>query len=419
MARVFWQDDSDATVRCGDLKKSVDGWSIEKLSIDDFPKLDPERQSLVQMRMHEGLVVVGVRDSEDGSFGSGWVVIESGVVEEPHGDHSHWRFTNSARVSHSVIDTEQGNPAHVYKYGNSFVLANDKKNGFTLTSAAQIRDAKVAGDAASFYEGGNGHITLAVAPHQVAYATWIAPDGDDRGRVDVVGLGKNLGKSYSITCPSGMLHGAAMNSGKAFFAPAEGICWVTVDYELDDAPESVAVHHLSLGMDENDKPLRTGAFADQGRHLVFTAGKGAATKLCWVDASADQPTVASLPINVEEGEAISTPVTMKSRYGDTLAVLFGQFKESPQDDRMLVVNLDPNRDGWFDDAKLSQAIDVGPNQMVGHSGYHAAAMLPDRRHAVITNPGDGSLWVISLNSLKVVAKLNLDGTPTRLLAIGG
>ena len=153
-----------------------------------------------------------------------------------------------------------------------------------------------------------------------------------------------------------MLHGAAMNSGKAFFAPADGICWLAVE---------------------------------------------------------------SLTIGVVAGEAISTPTTMKSRYGDTLAVVFGQHKESPEDDRMLVVNLDPNRDGRFDDAQFKGAIDVGPNQMVGHSGYHAATMLPDRRHLAITNPGDGSLWVISLSDLNVVAKLDLDGTPSRLLAVGG
>ena len=102
VARVFWQDDSNATVRSGDLKKSADGWSIEEHAIDSFPKL-------VQMRTHLGLVVVGVRDSEEGSFGSGWVAIESGVVEEPHGDHSHIRYTDSPRVSHSLIDTDQGN----------------------------------------------------------------------------------------------------------------------------------------------------------------------------------------------------------------------------------------------------------------------------------------------------------------------
>ena len=419
VARIFWQDDSNATVCCGDLKKSADGWSIASLAIEGFPKLDADEQSLVQMQMNQGLVIVGVRDRGEGNLGSGWIAIETGVVEESHGDHSHVRFANSPTIAHSLIDTDQGNPAHVYKYGDQFVIANDKKNGFTLTSAKKIRDAEVAAEAASFFAGGNGHITLAVDPEKVAYATWIARDGVDKGRVDVIGLGKNLGESYSFHCPSGALHGAAMNSGKAFFAPADGVCWVAVDREIAGSAESVAIEHLSLGSNDDGKPLRTGAFTSQGHHLVFTAGRGPGTKLCWIDASARVPEVNSLQIDVSEGEAISKPQTMKSRYGDTLAVMFGQHKEKPEDDRMLVVNLDPDRDGKFNDAKLSHTIDVGPNQMVGHSGYHAVTMLPDRRHAVITNPGDGSLWVISLSNFKVVAKLNLDGTPTRLLALGG
>lgn len=419
IARVFWQDDAEANVRVGDLKTSAKGWSIEELSVKGFPKLDNDLQSLVQMRDDDGLIVVGVRDSEDGTLGSGWMAIESGVIEEPHGDHSHWRFVHAPKVSHSLIDTEQGNPAHVYKYEKSFVLANDKKNGFTITSAKRIRDAKTASTAATFYGGGNGHITLAVDPDCVAYSTWIAPAGDDQGRVDVIGLGENYGKTYSIHCPTGMLHGATMNSGKAFFAPADGICWVAVDHELDDVPNSVAVHHLSLGVDGDEKPLRTGAFANVGDYVVFMAGKGDSTKFCWIDSSAEAPRVMSFPISVMDGETISTPTTMKTRYGTTLAVMFGQNKESPEEDRMLVVDLDPNQDGRFDDAKFHQAIDVGPNQIIGHSGHHAAVLLPDRRHALITNPGDGSLWIVSLRDFTVGTKLTIGGTPTRLLAIGG
>jgi len=418
VARLFWQDDSDTTVQCGDLKKSADGWSIAPLPIVGFPKLDSNEQSLVQMQAHQELIIVGVRDRADGTVGSGWIAIESGAVEEAHGDHTHIRFTNSPTIAHSIIDGNQGNPAHVYKYGDMFVIANDKKNGFTLTSASRIRAAKFADEAASFLAGGNGHITLAVVPNKVAYATWIARDGADQGRVDVIGLDKNRGKFYSFHCPSGALHGAAINSGKAFFAPADGICWVAVDRELNGSAESVVVHHLSLGTNEYDEPLRTGSFTNRGHHLVFTVGKGSGTKLCWVDASARLPAVNSLPIDILEGETLSKPQVMKSRYGDTLAVVFGQHKATPEDDRLITVNLDPNRDGDFRDATVCHTLSVGPNQMVGHSGYHAATMLPDGRHVAITNPGDGSLWVISLRNFQVVAKLHLDGTPTRLLAIG-
>jgi hypothetical protein len=417
VGRLFWQDDQSAMVRCADLKRSADGWSLTSKAVEGLPAIDETEQSLVQMRHHNGVVIVGVHDVDEGQIGSGWFAIESGVIEEPHGDHSHWKFKNDPRVIHTVIDQSQGNPAHVYLYEDHFVLANDKLNGFTLTSAARIRASGSSADAAMFHEGGNGHITLAVVPHRVAYATWIATTGDHCGRVDVIGLGENAGKSYSIHCPTGTLHGAAVVADKAFFAPADGVCWVAVDRELDDAPEAVVIHHLSLGNDADDKPLRTGAFAKVGDHLVFTAGKGRGSKLCWIDGSFDEPRVESMPIEGREGEAMTTPVSVKSRYGDKLAVMFGQFKEAPAEDRMLVVNLDPDRDGDFGDARLAKSLGVGQNRIAGHSGYHAVAPLPDRRHLAVTNPGDGTIWIVRLSDYRVVAKLDVGGSPTRVLAI--
>lgn len=154
-----------------------------------------------------------------------------------------------------------------------------------------------------------------------------------------------------------------------------------------------------------------------GQHLVFNAGKGESAKLCSIEASTGQPQVRSLSIDLQDGESVSTPVAVRSRYGDTLALLFGQFKETPEKDRLFVVNLDPNNDGVFEDAKLSHTLGVGKNAMVGHSGHHAIAMLPDRRYIAITNPGDGSLWIVNLTDFEVVAKLDVEGTPTRLVTL--
>ena len=64
-------DDADATVRCGDFEKSIDGDSITILEMYGFPKLDSGEQSRVQMQTHEGLAIVGVRDRQEGSVGSG------------------------------------------------------------------------------------------------------------------------------------------------------------------------------------------------------------------------------------------------------------------------------------------------------------------------------------------------------------
>lgn len=419
VARLFWQDDSGSTVCYGDLKKSAAGWSLQAESVTGFPTLDEAEQSLVQMQGDSGLVLVGVHDHADGAIGSGWVAIDSGAVEDSHGDHSHWQFKQPPSILHTHVTEDQGNPAHVYKYGKSFVMANDKKNGFTITSAAALRSTKTASDAATFYEGGNGHITLAVVDDRVAYATWIARDGDGCGRVDVVGLGDNGGEQYSIKCPSGGLHDATTNSGKVFFAPTDGICWVDADRELNKAPENVQVHHLSLGKDSDDNPLRTGAFNNLGQFVLFTSGKGDGAKLCWADASVDSPTVSSLPIELSEGDSLATPVTHRTRTGMRLAMMFRENKESPETDSLLIVELDPNNDGKLDDAKLAKSISIGRNQMEGHGGRHEAAVLPGGREVAVTNPADGTISIISLSDLTVTATLTVEGTPTRLIAIGG
>ncbi len=418
-ARLFWQDDSGATVRYGDLKKTDNGWSMTPAPINGFPQLDVAEQSLVQMQADSGIVLLGVHDNADGTVGSGWVAIDSGAVEESHGDHSHWKFTGVPSVLTSLVNAEQGNPAHVYQYGKTFVLANDKKNGFTITSAASIRGAKTPDSAATFYDGGNGHITLAVVDDKVAYATWIARDGDDVGRVDVVGLGDNEGKRYSIACPSGGLHGATTNSGKVFFAPADGVCWVVADTELDDEPESVQVNHLSLGKDSDGNPLRTGAFTNLGDKVLFTAGKGDDTKLCWIDAASPSPKVQSLPIEISEGDSLTTPVAVKTRTGKRLAMMFRENKAAPETDALLVVDLDPDSNKDWADAAMSKTIPVGANQMEGHGGHHELVALPGGREVMISNPGDGTLSVISLIDFTVTATIPVDGVPTRLVAIGG
>ena len=416
VTRLFWQDDESVTVRCADLRKSSEGWSLEVQPIGGLPFLDQTDQSLVQMRCHDGVLLVGVRDADDGNLGSGWMAIETGVTEEPHGDHSHWSYRGEPAVIRSKIDTTQGNPAHVYLSRDHFVIANDKRNGFTLTSAERLRHAASADDAAEFIEGGQGHITLAVDPRRVAYATWIDSAGEHAGQVDVVGLGKNRGRSYAFRCPTGSLHGAALVGDRAFFAPADGICWVDVDPQVTRGPDSVVVHHLSLGTDDNS-PRRTGAFAATRSHLVFTTGRTKERRLHWIDATADAPEVRSLDLPDAAGVAITTPMLVESGSGGTTAWIFAESKEDPTIDQVHCVQLDPNRDGDFSDAAVLGSIPVGPSQIRGHSGHHSVAPLPDGRHILVANPGDGSFQIVHLNKRKVVATLDAGGTPTRLLSV--
>lgn len=84
-----------------------------------------------------------------------------------------------------------------------------------------------------------------------------------------------------------------------------------------------------------------------------------------------------------------------------------------------MINLDPDRDGLFGDASVMGSVEVGPSKIEGHSGHHEIAVLPGRSSVAITNPGDGSIWIISLSELTVRDKLQVGGTPTRLISIGG
>ncbi|TVP97853.1 MAG: hypothetical protein EA381_13995 [Planctomycetaceae bacterium] len=419
VARLFWQDDDTQQLKWGDLRLGGSDWSLDQQTLTDFPTLDAQEQGLVQMVEDAGLLLVGVRDQADGNFGSGWVAVETGAVEEPHGDHSHWRIQHSPRVLMHRIDDQQGNPAHLYKYGAQLVLANDRKNGFTITTAEQLRAAKTANEATNFYAGGNGHITLAVVGDTVAYSTWIAPAGPEAGRVDVVGIGNHDGKGYSISCPTGTLHGATTNQGKVFFAPADGVCWVVADRTVDADPASVEVHTISLGTDTEGKPLRTGAFANFREHVLFVSGKGNDAKLCSLNAAKAEPTLHELPLPIGETTSLTTPIPLRTRSGKRVALIFNEDREAAENDQLLVIDLDPNSDGDLSDAKLWKTVAIGRNQIApGHKGHHDLAVLPNARFAVLSNPGDATLSLLSLSDFEIVTTLNVGGNPGRLIAVG-
>lgn len=144
----------------------------------------------------------------------------------------------------------------------------------------------------------------------------------------VVGLTSQAAKSYSFKLPSGGIHGATENSGRVFFARADGVCWVDADRTLSRNAESVTVNHLAIGEDAEGKPLRTGAFANHRNYVLFNSGRGPVARLCMVVATNPKPSVLQL------------------------------------------------------------------------------------------NPGDGSIWVVSLTDFSVQAKLSVAGTPTRLISVG-
>jgi hypothetical protein len=421
VARLFVQDHKTSSLRWADVRADEqENLSLDPpVAVDGFKPLDPARQKLVQMRESGGLVCVGVRDDADGAFGSGWLLVRSGVGYTDHGDHGHWAFGKKPSVADSRLDDRQGNPAHLYLYGGRFFLANDRLNGYTRIDPAGYEGA--GKDTPRFLVGGGNHITLAVADDRVGYSAWIDGGGPNKGRVDVTPVAAK-GRSepaYSFRLPTGGIHGAIANAGKVFFAPADGVCWVEADTALELKADQVKVHHVPLGKD-GDTPRRTGAFVNYGRYVVFVTGKDAGGTLVLLNAGEAEPKPVAVPLGVKKGTRAVTPVVAVAADGTAYAFVFHDHAKGVDvEDALEVVALDPNGDGDCSDAKVVKTLAVGRSAVDGHYGHHDLAFDADRRFGFFTNPGDGTISVLSLKTLAVVATFGVGGTPTAVVACGG
>ena len=418
VTRLFWQDRSDDSLKWADLIRTPE-WQLESAAVSKFPKLDVKKQDLVQMAILDGTLLVGVRDQDDGKLQSGWVAVDTGVREVPHGNHSDWEYPSTPAVRRSQLDKQQGNPAHLYVYDGALYLANDRKNGFTHFTSQSLQGS---GPCGQFYTGGGNHITMAAVEGMVCYSTWIDGGGPNKGRIDVVNLRTpdSEGPAYTFHLPTGVIHGATANSDRVFFAPADGICWTEVDREAGKSADSVKVRHISLGKDrESGKPLRTGAFVNHRNWVLFTTGSADSSALCLLDAEASEPEVVKLPIDVTDGLSLVTPRVVRTRTAKRYAFLFQDRSEGDLTEKLTIVDLDPNRDRHFADARVAATLDVGASRVEGHFGHHSVCFDPDGRFACLANPGDGTIWVVSLKNLEVKAKLKVGGTPAALSCIGG
>lgn len=420
VARLLWQDRDKDTLMWGEVH-SGEKWIVSASPVKDFPKLDVEKQDLVQMDCAEGHLLVGVRDHDDGKFQSGWVAVDTGVREEPHGNHSHWKFISAPSVKSSRLDADQGNPGHLCLYNDHFYMANDTKNGFTQICPKDL-EAKPASDCGVFFSGGGNHITMAAIDNSVCYATWIDGGGPNVGRVDVVNLKKPEGDNtaYTFKLPTGVIHGATANSGRVFFAPADGICWVDADTSLTGSTETIVVNHISLGKEEGaEKPNRTGAFVNHRNWVLFTTGgPEGKSSLCLLDAKAAKPAVIKLPIEMKDGLSLVTPEVVLASGGKRYAFLFQDRKEGEVQEQLTIVDLDPNGDRDLSDAKIAKTMPVPASKVAGHHGHHSVAFDSEGRLACFTNPGEGTIWVMTLRDLEVRAKSIVGGTPGAIVAIG-
>ena len=424
VVRLLIQDHPTTSLKWADVRfDEKSQFTIDPLQdIPGLPKLDASKQKLVQMKVAGGLLMVGVRDESEGKFQSGWLLIHPGVDYVDHGDHGHWRFKSKPVVWDHRLDDSQGNPAHLYVYGSRFFLANDRLNGYTRIDPAKYEDnsGKITKPEPQFLVGGGNHITLAVAEDKVGYSCWVDGGGPNKGRVDVTPI-TGSGKSepvYSFSLPTGGIHGATENSGKIFFAPADGICWTEADHSASKKSSAIKVHHIPLGKD-GDKPRRTGAFATAGHHVVFTTGKEENSSLVILNAKEANPKPVLIPLGVKKGSQATTPEIMTMPDGKAYAFVFHDHaKDVDVQDWLEIVALDPDGDGQFTDAKSVKTLKVGKSCVESHYGHHNLAFDADRRYGFLTNPGDGSISVLSLKSMEIVSTLSIGGTPAALVAVG-
>ncbi|MDB5340725.1 MAG: hypothetical protein JWN70_6344 [Planctomycetaceae bacterium] len=422
LTRIFFQDDDARALKWADVLAAEPPRLGAVRMIKGFPTLDIKRQNLVQMEVAKGKLLVGVRDDDDGKFQSGWVLIDTGVEEDNHGDHSHWDYPRPPTVLASVLDEKQGNPAHVYCYDDVFYLANDKLGGFTRFDPAGIkRDddvAKIRSRAVRF-SGGGGHITLAAAGGKVAYSTWIDRDGPNKGRVDVTSLAGDSKVQYSLNLPHGGIHGATTCYGKAFFAPSDGLCWIKVNSNPNLDPKTIQVNHVSLGKD-GEKPRRTGSFEVWGNCVGFVTGSGSNAAAGFIDASRSVLEVVQVPLHLADGSRPVGPSIVKPRRGAPLALVFHDHPADVESTcKLSLIELNLAADGNLVGGKRLEVKDVGNCRVDGHSGHHAVGFDDDRRAAIFTNPGDGTLTLLSLEDRKKVAEFRVGGVPSKIVCVGG
>ncbi len=422
-ARLFFQDHDARLLKWADVLESEGGQlSLGPIEVvPGFPKLDASKQTLVQMQECKGRLLVGVRDDDEGKFGSGWVMATTGTKYTEHGDHGHWSYKKPPQVLASRVDADQGNPAHVYLYDEQFYLANDLKAGYTRFAPVDwyLAGTKAMSGEPQFLPGGGNHITLAVVGNKVGYAAWIDGDGPNKGRVDVTPVGANAAVKYSFYLPTGAIHGAAACENKVFLAPADGICWVDADLAASGSKDTVKVRHLPLGKD-GGKPLRTGAFSTHGKHVLCVTGRGAGGKLVVIDASAAEPKPVLVTLNGKDGHKPVTPAVVAKGGKNPLAFVFHDHgTDSPIEDLCDVIALDPNGDGSFADAKVLKTLAVGPSRVAGHFGHHDIAFDFDATVAYFTNPGNGTITALDLRTLDARATFKVGGTPTALVVHGG
>lgn len=416
ITRLFWTDRDSSKLSYADLV-TTSKWNLNRGWVTNFPALDDSTQSLTSISHVGGIVLAGVQRKSD-TASSGWVAFEPGAFEEPHGNHNHWKYSRRPTVTQMKLEPGYFNPSSTTIFDNTFYLAGDTEPRFLKASPALLK-ARGSNNAVQTFSGGAGG-PLAVVNNSVGYATWKNGEGDNAGRVDIVNLQNGGSVAGSFNLPASSINAATVNSAKVFFATADGIYWTPATANAAASATTASPVKLMNDQDgKSDEPLMTNSLANHRNWVIFTAGQGPTSRLCLINAASPTPWLVQLPIPVADGLSLTDPAIVLS-LGKRYAFVFQDRVDasSTMQEQLSIVELDPNRDQDFSDAKIQFTMPVGASKVDGRSGHHSVCFDAYGRHAIITNPGDAVLTILALQDMKVKARFQVGGTPEGTIAIG-
>lgn len=405
ITRVFWQDRETQRLSYADVT-TTNQWNLKRGWVTGIPKIDATGQSLGHMNQAGGLLALNVTGTS-----GGWVAIDSGAYEEPHGNHTHWKYNKLPATKLSNLKSDKTSGARTYVYDNQLYVTDPALNGFTRANPSAVRYG--GSSATRFFKGGSGKLAVAAVNNAVAYATH-----EETGQVDVVNLLKSSSEpAYSFMLGADGVSAATANSGKVFFAHEGGISWVFADTTTSRAADSVQIKKVTDSLASETPMAAVNSFANQRNWIVFT--DAANSTVCLVNAAAQNPQVVRVPIETDKGLMLSDPSVVLS-LGKRYAFVFQERTDAAQEiqEQLTVIELDPNRDRDFSDARVKVSIPVGASRVSGGDGHHGICFDAYGRHAIITDPVDGILSVMSVQKMAIVARFQVGGSPDRIMAVG-
>ena len=427
LTRVFFLDRQTQSVKWAELLAGERPQMTAVKPIAGFPTLDPAQQEIIGLEVSGGMMVVAVA-ARNPAAARGWVLVECGAYEEAHGDHSHWIYPIAPRIRAMAVDTAQPNPARLLQQSNAFLWTH-QGGGFTRLDPAGIAGNATADSVrrrAAVHGGGDGAALAAIA-NVVAFAGGDhaeSSEGARTARVDVTLL-KAAGNDKplaSLKLGLAPIEQMATTYNRVFVHGGGKLAWFAVPSRIASDAAQYPVQPVMLDGNRAEPGSASmeslGPMSVYGRYVAFGDGVGAEAGFRFIDASVSAPIVRRVSLNAPDALRPGRIELVRNRRGQPLALVFleGPSAAGKSTDRLAILELDPNRDGDWADAKVATSIAVGNH---AESANHVLSVDADQRRAVYSNPGDGTVMIFSVDDRQTINGFKVGGQPTEVRAVGG